>query len=852
MSFKSKKIFLGAILLIFFISVGCACATDNTTFSDSEQVSETLEVTQDTNIANDQSDIENIINTGSDDEIIYDSEIFVNSNFEEGKINSLGDVYGWNVTDGAAHGGSSNSGRIINYENNRVLSLGKVYYGSEISQNIDFSFVNSITFKYSTGITQETVDEIEMLRNCIGMEFEPGYIFTQEEFDAYYNDFKQELSIYCCDNTFSYVNPVEVGWYEVTIDTKDISGVGLFKIKFNYAENAKNIYFDNFTASLNDKVKSDFSHISNLIDNNVSVKFTNKAIGKISNIFWDFGDGTNSSEINPTHIFKSGNYKVTLTVSNENNTDSYSYDLSLGFPTIDGKMYATVQDAIDDAEEGAVIDIPNDLSENLNVNKTVTLNFNGNKLTGSINVNDGAMVSVTNISDVSGVSTDDSSKLTIVDSNINSNLELKSGNIDLNSVNFNNSILTITAANATLVNVNVANGGIVVNGGKSKITKSNFTDSTNVITQNAGELELTNNIIKNNNNAINITGGSATISYNAIYNNTGNLNLTGATVTNNWFGTNQVIGYESYLRLVLTSTDSEMYPGSEYIIKVEFVPNTGSMDGALNDLTLDITSTNGEITSPIIIADNQGELKFTAGAISDEVKFTLLGEDYTLVNDDNPVSIVAKPLDTNLVINSSAKGVVVIKLTTAEGNVVGAIVSYSINGAEKINATTDGNGEIIIKDLTGKVEINATYAGNKTLNPITGNGAFDFTETTDNKTNASSDSKPTTTTSTQTATAKTVKVASKIVAKKKTFKVKTKTKKYKITLKTKSGKAIKKVKVTLKVKGKTYKAKTNAKGVATFKITKLNKKGKYTAKIKFAGNKSYKATSKKIKLTVKK
>ena len=447
---------------------------------------------------------------------------------------------------------------------------------------------------------------------------------------------------------------------------------------------------------------------------------------------------------------------------------------------------------------------------------------------------------------------EDSSKLTIADSNINSNLELKSGNIDLNSVNFNNSILTITAANTTLVNVNVANGGIVVNGGKSKITKSNFTDSTNVITQNAGELELTNNIIKNNNNAINITGGSATISYNAIYNNTGNLTLTGATVTNNWFGTNQVTGYESYLRLVLTSTDSEMYPDTEYTIKVEFVPNTGSMYSALNDLTLDFTSTNGDVTSPVVISDNQGELKFTAGAISDEVKFTLLGEDYTLVNDDNPVSIVAKPLDTNLVINSSAKGVVVIKLTTAEGNVVGAIVSYSINGAEKINATTDDHGEIIIKDLTGKVEINATYAGNKTLNPITGNGAFDFTETTDNKTNTSSDSKPTTTTPTQTATAKTVKVASKIVAKKKTFKVKTKTKKYKITLKTKSGKAIKKVKVTLKVKGKTYKAKTNAKGVATFKITKLNKKGKYTAKIKFAGNKSYKATSKKIKLTVKK
>ena len=96
-----------------------------------------------------------------------------------------------------------------------------------------------------------------------------------------------------------------------------------------------------------------------------------------------------------------------------------------------------------------------------------------------------------------------------------------------------------------------------------------------------------------------------------------------------------------------------------------------------------------------------------------------------------------------------------------------------------------------------------------------------------------------------------VKVATKIVAAKKTFKVKTKTKKYTITLKA-GKKLVKKVKVTLKVKGKTYKATTNTKGKATFKITKLNKKGKYTATIKFAGNKNYKASSKKIQITVKK
>ena len=96
------------------------------------------------------------------------------------------------------------------------------------------------------------------------------------------------------------------------------------------------------------------------------------------------------------------------------------------------------------------------------------------------------------------------------------------------------------------------------------------------------------------------------------------------------------------------------------------------------------------------------------------------------------------------------------------------------------------------------------------------------------------------------------KAVSKITAKAKTFKAKTKTKKYTIALKDKNtGKAVKKAKVTLKVNGKTYTAKTNKKGKATFKITKLTKKGKLSATVKFAGNGYYKAAKKSVKIIVK-
>ena len=98
----------------------------------------------------------------------------------------------------------------------------------------------------------------------------------------------------------------------------------------------------------------------------------------------------------------------------------------------------------------------------------------------------------------------------------------------------------------------------------------------------------------------------------------------------------------------------------------------------------------------------------------------------------------------------------------------------------------------------------------------------------------------------------TVKKASpKLTAKKKTFKKSKKIKKYSVILKDNKGKAIKKAKLTIKVGKKKFTAKTNSKGKAVFKLKKLSKKAKCTAKITYNGNKYFKKLTKKVKIIIK-
>ena len=187
-------------------------------------------------------------------------------------------------------------------------------------------------------------------------------------------------------------------------------------------------------------------------------------------------------------------------------------------------------------------------------------------------------------------------------------------------------------------------------------------------------------------------------------------------------------------------------------------------------------------------------------------------------------------LNTNVPANSKSPTFSIKLDKDATGNFT---VSVDNGKIVKTVSLKDGSASITVDNLAvGSHQVTVSYSGDGKYAPITQNTTLTIKEPV----------KP---------TPKVTKKATKIVAKKKTFKAKVKVKKYTITLK--SGKTLlKKVKVTLKVNGKTYKATTNKKGKATFKIKNLKKKGTYNAVIKFKGNKNYKATSKKVKIKVKK
>ena len=368
-------------------------------------------------------------------------------------------------------------------------------------------------------------------------------------------------------------------------------------------------------------------------------------------------------------------------------------------------------------------------------------------------------------------------------------------------------------------------GAISLSGNNGNITGNTFTNNT---ADEGGAIYLNyyNNVVNYN---IFLNNGDTLYQIASNYN-----------VSSNWFGNNatnytakpaisNTIELNDWLFLNATASKDkiELFDTSDIIFKL-FSYNSADQENPVTEIdnkllpanNLTISATKGTIANDASFGDT---LKYKAAELGEASA--------TATFKDIPCTIELS--NTKIITNLTAKSVtatynenkdLVIILKDSKGNAMeGATVSVDLDGAK--NYTTDKNGEIRISiaNLVPKTyTVKISYEGN------------------DNYFDSSSTAKVTV-----------KKITTAITAKAKTFKYEDKTKKYTITLKNNEGKVMKKAKVTLKVNGKTYTAKTNSKGVATFKLKKLTKKGKYNAVITYAGNKYYKKATKKAKITVK-
>ena len=242
----------------------------------------------------------------------------------------------------------------------------------------------------------------------------------------------------------------------------------------------------------------------------------------------------------------------------------------------------------------------------------------------------------------------------------------------------------------------------------------------------------------------------------------------------------------------------------------------------LAELNQTVADKDAEITNLNNTVKTQNSTIESQKALINNLNETIVEQNKTINKTSNPIatSILVKDITTTA---TTAKYFTISLIDANNNPLANKTITYAVNGKTD-SVITNGSGI-----ATVKVSYNTAGTRYYTFSFL---GEVGY--------------------SASIATAKVVvnKKATKITAPKKTFKVKTKTKKVQVKLT--SGKTVlKSKKVTLKVKGKTYIAKTNKKGIVTFKITKLTKKGTFKYNVKFAGDKAYKAVNKNGKITIK-
>ena len=476
--------------------------------------------------------------------------------------------------------------------------------------------------------------------------------------------------------------------------------------------------------------------------------------------------------------------------------------------------------------EGNDLYLKSNSTANVIVNKEST-ELTANVVTTTYNVNDDLVITLTDgqgspisnaqvsvdLDGVKNYTTDDNGQIKISSSNISpDNYNVK--------ITFNENSYYLGTSTETAVSIKKAN---------TKLTVDSMANSTNLIVSLMDEqgnpvngtvvsvdIKGINDYTTDSKGQINIpTDNLAPGNYNVKIKFNGNENYTGSSEETTFIvkksseltANNVIANYNESKDLIITLKDGEGKPIKNVSVSVD-----------LNGVKNHTTDSEGQIKIPIH--------KLTPNNYNVRIKFD--GNSH-YIGTSTETAVIVKKATTKIIANNvttiynTAKNLVITLKDSAGNPIINASVSVNLKGIE--NYTTNENGQIKIpvQKLTPKTYVaKISYGGDNNYVESDSYGVVVVK-----------------------------KITSKLTAKAKTFKVKTKTKKYSVILKTNKNKAIKNTKVYLKVNGKTYAAKTNKKGKATFKITKLTKKGKFTAVVTYKGSAYYNKTTKKVKITTR-